>query len=96
MSNWRTVQTFLSTRPLTVCEVEIDLDSNDIRCSCARGFRGQTCRHLRLVRARLRENHGVYPLQMHQAIDLEQFDRVFEDPTAFRSLVLEHGHVEVL
>lgn len=96
MSDWRTLQVFLSPRQPAIYEVDLDLDSQETRCSCPT-FKGRkTCRHVKFVHARMEGNGGHYPLLVSEKAENENISEVMSDPGAFRDFIVKYGRVEVL
>ena len=93
--HWRLVQVFLSPNRLGVYETEVRGDTGDTRCNCPTGNRGRTCRHAKLVRARMRSHGGRYPLRIH-AHGASALQEAIEEPARYRELVILHGYIEVL
>lgn len=96
MSEWRTVQVFLSPKQPAVYEVELNLDELDARCNCPT-FKGRkACRHTKLVMARIEGNDGHYPLMVHESAESENASEVMSTPEKFRDFVISYGKIEVL
>lgn len=93
-AEWRTVQFFLSARG--VFEVEIDLESDSVRCTCP-GFEARSsCKHTRKVVSRARDNGGVYPLQVSSRATNNETKDANESTEAFRDFVVKYGKIEVI
>lgn len=96
MADWRTLQVFLSPRQPAIYEVDLELESQDTRCSCPT-FKGRkACRHVKFVKARMDGNGGHYPLLVHENAENENISEVMADPDAFREFIVKYGRVEVL
>jgi len=91
-AEWRTVQFFLS--PRGVFEVEIDLGSDEVRCTCP-GFESRTvCKHTRTVVSRAKRNNGVYPLKVSSRASQKESDAAQESNESFRDFVIKYGYIE--
>lgn len=96
MSDWRTLQMFLSPRQPAIYEVDMDLDSQDTRCNCPTYKGRRVCRHVKFVKARMESNGGNYPLMVHEHAEKEDISQVMSDPDRFREFIVRYGRVEVL
>lgn len=92
-ADWRTVQFFLS--PRGVHEVSIDLNGDDVRCTCEAYELRSSCKHTRMVVARARRNNGVYPLKVSQRATEDESASASESSESFRKFVIRYGYVEV-
>lgn len=91
---WRTVQFFLSARG--VFEVEIDLESDGVRCTCP-GFQSRNvCKHSRIVVKKADENRGVYPLQISAKASANETKHATDSNESFREFVVKYGKIEVI
>lgn len=95
MPDWRTLQVFLSPRQPAVYEVDLDLETRDMRCSCPTFTGRRACRHVVFVRSRMDED-GQYPMQIHESAPREQVPAAMKDPARFRDFIVRWGRVEVL
>ena len=93
-ADWRTVQFFLSARG--VFEVEIDLESDDVRCTCPGYSARGACKHSRFVVARAKENNGVYPLKISSRAPTDEAKNANESQDTFREFVVKYGKIEVI
>jgi len=90
---WRTVQFFLS--PRGVFEVEVDLESDNVRCTCPGYEARKACKHVRTVSARAEKNDGVYPLKISSRAPAHESANALNSPDTFREFVIKYGYVEV-
>ena len=91
---WQTTQLFLSENG--VHEVEINMSSHDLRCTCP-GFGGRkACKHTRFVKQRMNENGGVYPTEISTRASKIDALMASQDPVAFRQLLINYGKIEVV
>lgn len=95
-AEWRILQVFLSPRQPAIYEVELNLDSQEVRCTCPTYKGRQTCRHLKFVKARMDGNDGNYPLMVAEKAESENIEEVMSTPDKFREFVVKYGKVEVL
>lgn len=96
MSNWRTVQVFLSPRHPAIYEVELDVMTADIRCSCPTFRAKEHCRHSRIVEKRMEDAGGQYPILLEDSIEESTLSASLSDPSKFRNVIYRFGRVEVL
>ncbi len=93
-ADWRTVQMFLSSRG--IFEVEIDLESDNVKCTCP-GFQARNvCKHSRLVVSKARTNGGIYPLQVSSKATVSETNRANMSSESFRDFVIKYGKIEVI
>lgn len=93
----RTLQFFVGN-DYAVSEVSIKVGStDDLHCDC-RGFAARsTCKHVALVRNRMRLNHGGYPVDCVPAgLSQEELTELAQDNARFRMFVMKYARVEVL
>lgn len=95
-SEWRTVQVFLSPRQPAVFEVELNTKSAKARCSCPTFTAKKTCRHTKVVYARMTESGGQYPILLQEDAKEELLSESLADATKFREFIVRFGKVEVL
>lgn len=95
-SPWRTVQVFLSSAAAGVFEVEVDLDSRDMRCTCPVWKKSNACKHTRFVKDRMTYNKGHYSIMVPNEVPEEFAVEANEDPKKFREFVLKYAKIEVL
>ena len=93
-AEWRTVQMFLSIRG--IFEVEIDLESDEVRCNCPGFIARNVCKHSRMVVDKARENGGIYPLQVSSKAPTTETKVANSTPEAFRDFVIKYGKIEVM
>jgi hypothetical protein len=96
MSNWRTVQVFLSPRNPAVYEVELNLDTGRPRCSCPTYRAKSGCRHTKAVQDRMQDSGGQYPIMINEGAEESALSDAIQDPTKFRDFIMRFGRVEVL
>jgi hypothetical protein len=66
-----------------------------LKCTCS-GFKGRTsCKHTRFVNARIKSNHGTYPLEISDQATPTDTAKAQESPEEFRKFVIKFGKVEV-
>jgi len=92
-ADWRTVQFFLS--PRGVFEVEIDLESEDVRCTCPGFVSRNVCKHSRTVVSRAQKNDGTYPLKVSDRASKAEISTATRSSEAFREFVVKYGYIEV-
>jgi len=90
---WRTVQFFLS--PRGVFEVDVDLESEDVRCTCPGYEARKICKHVRTVVSRAEKNNGVYPLKVSSRAPAHETSTAIGSPETFRDFVIKYGYIEV-
>lgn len=92
--DWRTVQMFLTGSG--VFEVEVNLDTQEVRCSCQGYLVRKTCAHSNKVSSAARENGGTYPIRISSNATDEDAEVAQYSREAFRNFVLKFGKVEVM
>jgi hypothetical protein len=95
---WRLIQLFLppADAPLAVYEVEMESTTRRVRCNCPTYVLKATCKHERLVKARIKNNEGQYPLALHVNASKENSKELFQDRAKFREFIIKYGQIEVL
>lgn len=69
--------------------------SGELTCTCP-GFKGRaTCKHVRLVRERMEDNGGAYPMEVSLRATQEEADAASSSNESFREFVVKFGKVEV-
>lgn len=96
MSNWRTVQVFLSPRHPAIYEVELDVTNADTRCSCPTFRAKDQCRHTKMIERRMDECDGQYPILLEAEVQESDISDSLHDPAKFREFIVRFGKVEVL
>lgn len=92
---WRTVQFFISLDG--VAEVELDADdSSRVRCSCAGYSSTSRCKHVRFVKARLKDSDGSYEVTMPGDVPDDEAEDALLSAAAWRVFVMKYGEIEVL
>ncbi len=95
LSDWRTVQLFLSEDG--IAEVEVDaLRPYQARCNCKAGAAKGKCAHIKRVREVMDANNGHYTVHIPVEIEEEEADLAMEDAESFRKFIIKYGKVEVL
>ena len=97
MNETRLLQLFLSPTMSPgpgIYEVSLTPEHNFL-CTCP-GYKGRsTCKHTKLVEARVSNNRGTYPLELSTKATKEEADRAKDSPEAFRDFVIKYGKIEV-
>jgi hypothetical protein len=91
---WRTVQMFLTQQG--VYEVEVNTDTQRVRCNCYNFSTRKTCAHEKHVGKSSRENGGTYPVKISSRATEEEAESAQQSAQAFRNFILKYGKVEVL
>lgn len=96
-TQWRVVQVFLPAGDAApaVYEVEVDTVARGARCNCRMHQARSSCNHVRLVKARMSQNAGQYPLNLPLHVQTE-VPEALADRARFRDFVIRYGHIEVL
>lgn len=97
-SEWRVIQLFLPPQDasLAIYEVEMEAHTHKIRCNCPTYGVRATCKHERLVKNRIKNNGGQYPLNLHVNAAVHNSSELFKDRDKFREFIIKYGQVEVL
>jgi hypothetical protein len=96
MNATRTVQFFISENlnPGGIYEVSVD-GKKQFACTCP-GFAGRaTCKHTKFVVARVKQNHGTYPLEISSRVTDADAEKATESSEAFRDFIIKFGKIEV-
>jgi hypothetical protein len=91
---WQTTQLFLSANG--VHEVEINLDTQKLRCTCDGASMRGACKHTAFVNKRMDLNGGIYPVEVSKSADLDMASALSLDPKAFRNFLVKYGKIEAL
>lgn len=95
LSDWRTVQLFLSEEG--IAEVEVDaLRPYQARCNCKGGKNKGKCAHVRYVRSIMDENNGHYTVSIPVEIEEDEADEAMASAESFRAFIIKYAKVEVL
>ena len=95
-SPWRTVQLFISAQAAGVFEVEVDTDTQKVRCNCPVWRKSASCKHANFVNNRMRFNDGQYAIMIPNEIPEELAVEANDDPKKFRDFVVKYAKVEVI
>lgn len=93
-SDWRTVQIYLSEDG--VYEVEVDIESSALRCTCSQYEVRNSCKHTRKVEAKMKSNGGNYPVQISSRATAAETRKANRSSKEFREFVIKYGKVEVV
>jgi hypothetical protein len=91
------VQVFLSqsqTPGPNIFEVSSDEDGA-LSCTCHGYIGRKTCKHVRFVETRLKNNNGTYPLEISSRATEEDAEAAKKSDKAFREFILKYGKIEV-
>jgi len=91
---WQTTQLFLSATG--VFEVQINLDTQKLRCNCQGSNVRSYCKHMAFVSKRMDRNGGVYPVEISKKAKIEDATIANLDPEAFREFLVKYGKIEVV
>jgi hypothetical protein len=77
-----------------IYEVSLKKDKS-FMCTCP-GYVGRNiCKHTRFVEAKVKSNHGTYPLEISTRCTDEDTDSASESDEAFRNFIIKFGKIEV-
>jgi len=96
MNTSRTVQFFISENlsPGGIYEVSVN-NKKEFACTCP-GFAGRaTCKHTKFVVARVKQNHGTYPLEISSRVTDADAEKATESAESFREFIIKFGKIEV-
>jgi hypothetical protein len=94
MNYWQLTQLFLSDTG--VHEVEMNVSTDKLRCTCV-GFDSRSqCKHIRFVKTRMQENGGIYPTEVSKRASKLDTIIASRDPKLFRKLLIDYGKIEVI
>lgn len=95
-SDWRVIQVFLSNRVPSIAEVEVNMETQEIRCTCP-AFAGRNqCKHTKFVTARIKNNDGTYPLMVVDSTTEQEAMDAQESAETFRDFIIRRSKIEVL
>ena len=95
MKGTKLVQIFLSqSSSLGVYEVSITEDKVFI-CTCPGYVAKSSCKHVNFVKSRVKNNQGVYPLEISTRCTDEDAEKAMDSPESFREFILKFGKIEV-
>ena len=96
-NNLRLVQVFLSqsqTPGPGIFEVSANSEGS-LFCTCP-GFNGRkSCKHTKLVGARIEQNHGSYPLEILNKATPEEAEKAKKSNEEYRNFIIRYGKIEV-
>lgn len=97
-SDLRLIQVFLSETQSPgpgIYEVSTS-ESGSLFCTCP-GFAGRkSCKHTKLVQARIDNNHGHYPLEITNRATQEEADKAKKSNEEYRKFIIKYGKIEVV
>jgi hypothetical protein len=96
-NNLRLVQVFLSqsqTPGPGIFEVSAN-DNGGLSCTCPGFFGRKSCKHTKLVSARIEQNHGNYPLEILSKATPEEADLARKSNEDYRNFIIRYGKIEV-
>lgn len=92
-TEWRTLQFFISAKG--VFEVSVDTeDPYNIRCTCS--SRSKRCKHAQYVYDVIKNNGGVWDIEIPEEMDDDEAEEVITNLEAFRNMILKYGEVVAL
>lgn len=95
VSEWRTVQLFLSEEG--IAEVEVDsLRPNTARCTCSKFATKSKCAHIKHVKEIMSTNNGHYTVHIPVEIEDNEAEEAMLTAEAFRNFIIKYGKVEVI
>lgn len=94
MIDWMIAQIFLSDTG--VHEVYVHHSSQKLRCNCSGYSTRSNCKHTRFVQTRMKENGGIYPVEISNKISRDKSEAASTDPEAFRELLVNYGKIEIV
>ena len=94
MSAWQVTQLFLSDSGPQ--EVWININNKKLRCTCEGFTTRSMCKHTRFVSERMKNNAGVYPVEISNKAPEPEATLASLDPILFRDFLLKYGKIEVI
>lgn len=94
MDEWQITQLFLSDTG--VHEVYINLDNKKLKCNCEGFLERKNCKHARFVTLRMKENNGIYPVEISNRASRADSAFASLDPKMFRDFLLKYGKIEII
>jgi hypothetical protein len=93
MTDWRTLQFFISKKG--VFEVEGDLDNaRSVRCNCPTFRRIRRCKHATHVKKTIKEQNGDFKIHVGEDVSEIETLSAMSDKEAFRMLILNYSTIE--
>jgi hypothetical protein len=93
-SGWRTAQIFLSARG--IFEVDVSMESDDIRCTCPGFVSRSRCKHSIHVLKVAEKNGGTYPIKVSSRATSSESEHAHDSYESFREFVIKFGKIEVI
>jgi hypothetical protein len=91
----RLIQLFLSSTP-TAAIFEVNAgDDKEIVCNCPGFASKSSCKHVKLVTARIDANKGVYPFNWLTEVSEEDIKVAMKSEAKFRDFIITRTKVEV-
>ena len=94
MNYWQIAQFFLSDTG--VHEVEVHLTSAKLKCNCSWFEARNSCKHVRFVSNKMKENDGVYPVEVSTRASREATFEASQNSAKFYKFLVQYGKIEVL
>lgn len=96
--DFRLIQVFLSDSLGNpgpgIFEVSGD-DEGAFMCTCPGYKVRETCKHIRVVKTRIENNGGKYPLELSTKATTEEASEAMRSNEDFRKFILKYGKIEV-
>lgn len=98
MATRRLIQVFLTQQAEgpgpNIFEVSTDKEKH-LECNCPGFMVKGTCKHVKIVNARIELNGGVYPFEFADTVTTSQIMDAMKTEQTFRDFIIKHGKVEV-
>ena len=100
--NWRIVQLFLGKTltlkdSLELHEVAMLVTNSDVlKCTCASYKRYDSCTHTTHVSKKIKNNNGIFSLQVPEDFSDEEALEALESETSSRNFMINYGKIEVI
>lgn len=94
MSGSRLIQVFLSSSP-TAAIFEVNAgEDKEIVCNCPGFASRSSCKHVKLVNARIEANNGIYPFNWLTEVSEEDIKIAMKSEAKFRDFIITKTKVE--
>lgn len=70
-------------------------DDYKLDCTCPGFVAKSSCKHVRLVEKRIKDNGGTYPWEFFSKIPVEELEAAMESDELYRAMIIKHGKIEV-
>jgi hypothetical protein len=95
VTEWMTVQQFISAQGIGIFEVQLETESKLTRCTCPAFTKKAACKHTAFVNRKIQMT-GHYSISVPVGVPEEWAISASETPDKFRDFVVNYATIEVL